>query len=396
MSSVAVTSRPRWVGLVLRLTPLLLVPVMLVASTFPGEFRVSATYWALSLAAAATFAAGWWRPVAASLILSVIAVPLFAAEAWGLSGLVPYLGAVAVADVAARSDGNRVIAVVTAVWSAALLLGDWFDGHTPLWNAANAVAIVAGVGLPLLLGLYLRAQKRLAITYRERADAAESRRLAAESAVRSEERTAMARELHDLVAHHMASIVVRTGIAEHVLDDLDPRVASVLADVHGTAADALADIRRLQVALRDPALGEVAMIEPEAVWTEIEAAVARTRAAGFTITTRIDGQIGAMDAMSRLTLLRVTQEALVNVMKHSDPSGPAELTIARRDGGVAVRVSSAIAQGSVSNSQGHGVIGMTERLDLVGGRLEVHRGQRDWVIEAWLPLSPVDVARVLP
>jgi signal transduction histidine kinase len=384
------------VGLVLRLTPLLLVPVMLVASTFPGEFRVSVTYWALSLAAAVTFAAGWWRPVAASLVLSALALPLFAAEAWGLSGLVPYLGALAVADVAARSDHDRVVAATTASWTAALLLGNWFDDHTPIWNAANVVAIVAGVGLPLLLGLYLRAQKRLAVTYRERAADAELRTLASQSAVRSEERTTMARELHDLVAHHMASIVVRTGIAEHVLGDLDPRVAAVLTDVHGTAADALADIRRLQVALRDPALGEVAMIEPEAVWTEIEAAVGRTRAAGFTITTTIDRHIGGMDAISRLTLLRVTQEALTNVMKHSDPSGPAELTIARRDGGVAVRVGSAVAPGSVSNADGHGVIGMAERLDLVGGRFEVHRGRQDWVIEAWLPLSPAEVARVLP
>ena len=375
-----------WWGM--RLAPLLLVPVMLAASTFPGRFHVSAAYWVLAVAAAVTFAAGRWWPVAASLLLSALAVPLFAAEAWGVSGLVPYLGAVAVADVAARSERNRPVVVVTAAWLAALLLGNWLDAHAALWSATNAVTLVAGVGLPVLLGLYLRGQRRLAATLRERVADAESRRLARESAVRAEERTAMARELHDLVAHHMASIVVRIGVAEHVLEDLDSQVVTVLADVHSTAADALADIRRLQIALRDPILGEIAMIEPEAVWAEVDAAVARTRAAGFTVVSRIDRQLAGLDAIARLTLLRVTQEALTNVMKHADPSTPVEVDVERRDDGVSVRVTSGVVPGSSASAAGHGVIGMTERLDRLGGQFEVRRTPRDWVVEAWLPTTP--------
>jgi signal transduction histidine kinase len=369
------------------LAPLLLVPMMLTASRFPAQFEVSTVYWALSCSAAVAFAVGWRWPVPASLVLSALAVPMFAAEAWGLSGWVPYLGALAVADVAARSDRNRVIAATGACWFAALLLGNWFDDHTSLWTAANAAAIVAAVGMPILLGLYLRGQKRLAATYRERAADSELRRTAAESAARSEERTAMARELHDLVAHHMASIVLRVGVAEHVLDGVDPRVATVLNDVHCTAADALADIRRLQDALRDPALSEVAMIEPEAVWIEIDAAVARTRAAGFTVAAHIDRDIVGLDAIARLTLLRVTQEALTNAMKHADAAGPVDLSIGRRDNGVAVRVSSAYVPGSSPNAEGHGMIGMTERLDLIGGQFDVRRIERDWVVDAWLPES---------
>lgn len=375
----------------IRLAPLLLVPVVLAASTFPGRFQVSTAYWALSAAAAVTFTAGRWWPVAASLLLSALAVPLFAAEAWGLSGLVPYLGAVAVADVAARSDRNRAVALVAAAWLTALLLGNWLDAYADLWSATNAVTLVAGVGLPLLLGLYLRNQRRLAATYRQRAADAESRRTATEVAVRAEERTAMARELHDLFAHHMASIVVRIGVAEHVLDELDPRVVSVLADVHDTAADALADIRRLQVALRDPILGEIAMIEPEAVWAEIDTAVARARAAGFIIASRIDRQVAGLDAIARLTLLRVTQEALTNVMKHADSSMPVEVHVEGRDAGVLVRVVSGVVSGCSPSAEGHGIIGMTERLDRVGGRFEVRCTARDWIVEAWLPTSPASV-----
>lgn len=373
------------VGLALRLAPLLLVPVMLTASSFPGEFRVPPSYWLLSCCAAAVFAVGARQPVLTSLLLSALAVPMLAAEAWGLSGLVPYLGALAVADVAARSDRDRAVTLVTVAWAAALLVGNWLDDHTSPWSAGNAVTLCAGVGLPVLLGLYIRGQRRLADTYRERAAEAESRRVAAESTIRSEERSAMARELHDLVAHHMASIVLRIGVAEHVLGDVDPKVAAVLDDVHGTAADALADIRRLQEALRDPSSSDVAMIEPAAVWTEIDAAVARTRLAGFTVNDRIDRDIAGLDAIARLTLLRVTQEALTNVMKHADPGGPVELTIRRRDGGSAIRVYSTRASAQSPNANGHGIIGMTERLDLIGGRLEVRDASHEWEIDAWLP-----------
>jgi signal transduction histidine kinase len=374
-------------GWALRLAPLLLVPGLLLASTFPGQFQVSPAYWMLSCCSAVAFAFGSRWPAPTSFVLSALAVPLFAAEAWGLSGLVPYLGAVAVADLAARSERDRVIAAAAAFWLIALLLGNALDDHTTLWNPATAVTIVAGVGLPILLGLYLRGQQRLAATYRERAIDAELRRAAAESAVRSEERAAMARELHDLVAHHMASIVLRVGVAEHVLDGADQRVTEVLRDVHATAADALTDIRRLQDALREPAPSEVAMIESDALWTEIDAAAARTRAAGFTVTARVDHDIVGLDAIARLTLLRVTQEALTNVMKHADRSGSVDLTISRRDGGVAVLVSSVRAGESLPTTDGHGLIGMAERLHLIGGRLDIRQSEHGWVTDGWLPES---------
>lgn len=373
--------------LVLRVAPLLLVPVLLALSTFPGRFQVPPTYWALSITSAVVFAVGAWWPVPAALVLSALAVPLFAAEAWGLSGLVPYLGAVAVADVAARSDRNPLIAAVALWWSAALVLGAYLDAHTALWTATTAVTVVAGVGLPVLLGLYLRGQRRLAESYRRRAVDAELRRAAAEAAVRLEERNAMARELHDIVAHHMASIVLRAGVAEHVIDGVDTRVAAVLSDVHDTALDALTDIRRLQAALRDPALSDVATIERDAVLTEIHASIARARAAGLEIHAHVEPDIVGLDALARLTLLRVTQEALTNVMKHADRSAPVELSITTQDHGVAIRVSSARTAGHRAGTDGHGIIGMTERLDLVGGRLDVRQDEDRWVIDAWLPES---------
>lgn len=381
-------------ALAFRVVPLLLVPAFLGLSVFPGRFQVSWWYALLSMGSAVCFGAGWRWPTPASFALSALAVPLFAAEAWGLSGLIPYLGAVALADAIARSSRVLPVVATTAAWSAAVVIGNALDQHTSFRSAATVVTVAAAVAVPVLAGLYLRAQRRLADLYRQRAEDAEIRRAAAESVVRSQERTAMARELHDVVAHHMASIVLRIAVAQNTIRDADPGMTAVLDDVHGTAAAALADIRRLNEALRDPGLNEVVMVESETLWTELDAAVERTVAAGFGVQADIDRGVGELDVLSRLTLLRVTQEALTNAMKYAAAADPVQLTIESRDDGVAVRVTNTCATALPPNATGHGIIGMAERLHLVGGRFDARRLDRRWVLDAWIPLRVASLGEV--
>ncbi|OKH68467.1 histidine kinase [Mycobacterium sp. SWH-M1] len=357
-------------SLLLRSAPLLVTPVLLGVSTFPGEFRVAPSFWLLSCLSAVVFLFGARWPLPVTLILSALAVPMFAAQAWGLSGLVPYLGAVALAELTARTERDAVVAVGALGWLTALVLGVALDDHAQRWSAADITTVIAAFGLPLLLGLFLRSQREIRAT--------------AEAEIRAQERGAMARELHDLVAHHMASIALRAGVAEHVLADADSRVIEVLDDVHRTATDALTDIRRWQTALRDPALHEVPMVEPGALWDEVDASVRRTRAAGFMVQTEIDRTIAGLDAMARLTVLRVTQEALTNVMKHADPEGQVTVTIGLDNGGVEIAVDSI---GGDEPGSGLGLIGMSERMAIVGGRFAAGRGERGWEVRAWLPVS---------
>lgn len=366
--------------------PLLLVPLMLLASTFPGEYRVPVGYWVAALAAAGVFLLGGRWPLPVSLVLSALAVPMFAAHAWGLSGLVPYLGAVGLAEVAMRAARAVPVAVATACWTAAVLVGIGTESYARFFRPATAVEALAVVGLPLLLGLYLRAQRALAATYLDRAAEAESRRAAEAARARADERDALARELHDLVAHHMASIVLRIGVAQHVVADADPRVRAVLGDVHATASGALADIRRLLVALRDPALGEVALVDGDAVPAEIEAAVERTRAAGFTVTAELDPDLGDLDAIGRLTLLRVVQESLTNAMKHADPAAAVRVSVTRDGQGVAVHTTNRCLP-AAATPDGHGLIGMAERVALAGGTLDTGAVDGRWHVHAWLPAA---------
>ncbi|MRH88998.1 two-component sensor histidine kinase [Nocardia sp. SYP-A9097] len=386
--------RRRWAVLA-RCLPVVLVPFLLAASTFPGQYRVPGVYWLLAMAASTLFVLGTRWPLAASLGISALAIPMFRIPAWGLSGLVPFLGAVALVDVIRRSHRNSPVVIATAGWAVAVLIGR-NGSHAPVASRVTPLLeVCAYVGLAVVLGLYLRGQRELAVSLRLRAADAENRRAEAEQRTRLLERGALARELHDLVAHHMASIVLRIGVARHVVADADPRVHAVLDDVHGTASDALTDIRRLLTALRDPGLGEVALVDSAAVRTEIEAAADRVRAAGFQVHSEIRTSGDGLDAIGRLTLLRLVQESLTNVMKHGDPAVPVYLTIAAAGGstGTVVRVRNglrtappAAAFGPAANSTGaHGIIGMRERVELAGGRVGAGVSGVEWVVAAWLP-----------
>ena len=354
-----------------RYVPLVVVPCLLIASTYPGEYRVPVTYWIFSMLSALVFVGGRRWPGLASLAISALAVPMFVADAWGLSELVPYLGAVAVVDVTMRAERRELVAVSATGWCGSVLAGIWFESHDAFWSVTTAVKVLAYVGLPLLLGLYLRSQRELAANNLAQTRAAE--------------RSALARELHDLVAHHMASIVLRIGVAQHVLAPQDEAVQEVLTDVHATASDALTDIRRLLVALRDPSLGEVALVEPDAVGAEIEAAVDRVRAAGFQVQAHVESGAADLDAIGRLTLLRVIQESLTNVMKHGRKKEPVSVSVRRKDGRVEVRVSNNF-DGSAKGA-GHGLVGMRERAKLVGGEMTAGTlGDGRWEVYVSIPL----------
>lgn len=359
-----------------RVLPLVLTPALLAASTFPGEYRVPIVYWLLAVATTVLFAVGGRYPFELSLTISALALPLFVIEAWGPSELVPYLGAVALVEAVTRR-GPRATVIATAAWALAWIVGHW-GGHSPtFWRGATLVEACAYVGLPLLLGLYLRGQRQLTASLRARAADADTR-------ARTEERIALARELHDLVAHHMASIVLRVKVARQVLTDPDPRVREVFDDVGDTASGALTDIRRLLAALRDPALGAVPILDAQVVRAEILSAVDRVRQGGFTVHADIAPDLEGLDAIGRLTLLRLVQESLTNVMKYADRTHPVPILLAHNSSGVTLRITNTVAPGA-STRAGHGVVGMRERAHLAGGTVTATAHGRDWVVEARLP-----------
>lgn len=369
----------------MRWLPLLLTPILLWTSTYPGRFAVSTTYIVVALVSALVFGVGDRRPAATAVAISALAVPMLASEAWGPSEVVPYLGAVALVDVAMRCRG-AVTAVAATCWLAAQIVGTILHPSGMLPWRYTAVSLAISVAVPVLLGAYLRAHRDLSDAYRARALAAEQSRIAAEARARADERVALARELHDLVAHHMSSIVLRIRVARSVVDAADPRVRAAMDDIADTSAGVLADIRALLAALRDGPPVAGALGESTKLKAEINSAVERVRAIGFSVVDSIDSDLDGINAVSRLTLLRVVQESLTNVMKYGDRRQNVEVTVNRTGSGVTGRV---VSRGNAardgSQGTGYGLVGMSERAELAGGTLSVGPVDGEWVVQVWLP-----------
>ncbi|MCI4066904.1 histidine kinase [Micromonospora sp. R77] len=311
---------------------------------------------------------------------------------------------------------DTTINQVGASW-ALLEVTMWADRRRTVWLAAGLLAavdltdsigdpfrrflsgvfgLVVAVGVPLLLGLVIRTTRELGRQAAQRAVEEQRRRESEHRAARADERSAIARELHDVVAHHVASMVLRVGVARHVLTDLDPRVEEVFDDVHGTGSAALADLRRLVAVLRDPegVRGDAALtaIEPSALPAALDTAVDRARQAGVTVEADIDPAVGSLDAVRGLAVLRLTQEALTNVARHAGPSARARLAVSVVDGAVHWEVADdgrGRLPAAVPSGGGHGIIGMRERVEVLGGRLEVGPSGTGWRVRTVLaaPMS---------
>ncbi|MFI6133598.1 sensor histidine kinase [Micromonospora sp. NPDC051141] len=254
------------------------------------------------------------------------------------------------------------------------------------------LGLAVTVGLPLLIGLVVRTTRELGRQAEERAVAEQRRRESESRAARADERAAIARELHDVIAHHVASMVLRVGVARHVLPDLDPRVGAVFDDVHRTGTAALTDLRRLVAVLRDPdgVRGDAALtaIDPTALPAALGVTVDRARQAGVTVEADVDPAIGTLDAVRGQAVLRLTQEALTNVAKHAGATARARLSVSMVDGAVHWAVSDdgrGAAPTVVPVGGGHGIVGMRERVEVLGGRLEAGPTGDGWRVRTVLP-----------
>ncbi|WP_412543744.1 histidine kinase [Longispora sp. K20-0274] len=245
------------------------------------------------------------------------------------------------------------------------------------------------VGPPMLAGLYVRSLRENTRRSRERMLEGEQRRELGMLNARLGERTAIARELHDVVAHHVASIVLRVAVARHVIPETDPRVLQVLDDVHAAATTALTDMRKLVGVLRDPSAVNVELgsllVDPAELPQVLREVVERAANSGLRVEATIDPALAGMDAVRGLVVLRLVQEGLTNVFKHGGPAGRARLTVAMSaDGTARVEVHN---EGLPfrSTEPGHGLVGLSERVTLIGGQITAGPARDGWLLSAMLP-----------
>ncbi|MEV7079758.1 sensor histidine kinase [Streptomyces sp. NPDC093516] len=235
-----------------------------------------------------------------------------------------------------------------------------------------------------------------------RAQLVEQTTLTAEERTRRtllEERSRIARELHDVVAHHMSVISIQAQVAPHLVDNPPEELKENLAGIRQNALEALTELRRVLGVLRSehPGPGESAdpgdttgAHAPQPTLDRLDALVENTRAAGREVLTEINGERRPLPPGVELSAYRIVQEALSNALRHA-PGARITVRLTYEPDGLEVEIVNGrpAAPPPPSTGAGHGLLGMRERVAMLGGTMTAHPWHWDgFKVTAFLPDTP--------
>ncbi|GAA2520586.1 sensor histidine kinase [Winogradskya humida] len=252
------------------------------------------------------------------------------------------------------------------------------------WAQPEAVAIFASAGMAVAVGDLVRTRRAYLAEVLDRARRAERSR--EEEARRRviEERVRIARELHDVVAHHIAMINVQAGVAAHVLRDQPDEAGESLAHVRHAARTVLAELSTVLGVLRGPGHPGDPVDEPARGLAHLSELIARIAGAGLRVEERRNGQARPLPSAVDLAAYRIIQESLTNAHKHAlDDRARLRLRFAEDELEITVENFTANA---TAGATGYGLVGMRERATALGGRFSAEAtGDGRFVVHAVLP-----------
>jgi len=382
-----------------------------------------------ALSGLAAHSQGRYMPAPAVVTITLMGLALFprrrfpglvlAAVAVGvcvLSGLRASLEgaflAVLVASYSAAVYGGRRLRLCVGALAVGLLVGvgipdavlspGWLRAHFPVQTVLAAAGAFA-IGLVIRRQLAVRDAALAALA--ERASLVAARQFEREQRARLSERLRIARELHDIVAHHLSVVVIQAQAAQRMADVDAGRARTAMADAERTGRTALEEMRHLLGLLRsgeagdpgatgDPgAAGAAAAYGPAFGLADVDDLAERARGVGLPVTVLREGAVREVPEDVGLTVYRVVQEALTNVLKHAGPASAVvslsfsgDLDVLVTDDG---RGAAAVGHGELPGA-GLGTSGMTERVAALGGTLTAGPRQGGgYQVHAQIPLSGV-------
>jgi signal transduction histidine kinase len=296
----------------------------------------------------------------------------------------PAAGGILLAMFSVGAHAERVRRLVVGAAAAVALVvpvAAYLLAHT--WS--SAIGPGAGLVAAWLSGDYVRRRRAYLAEREGRAtrDREEDRRRAA-----SEERARIARELHDVVAHHVSVIVVQAGGAR-IVQGADPSAATrTLAIVEATARQVLTELSLLLGAIRSDG-SPTSLLAPQPSLENLDALVQQARDAGLQVDLVVEGRRRTVPVALDLSAYRIVQEAITNAMKHA-PSAHVEVSVSYGRC-LELRVTDdgrGRARNAPADRSGHGLVGMRERVALFGGELQVGpTSQGGFRVVARLPLE---------
>jgi signal transduction histidine kinase len=348
-----------------------LVALLLVVALVPhpGDLPATTASWAFSVALILPLLARRARPVGVFALIAAIAVLQWFADvrAFGDAALLVALYGVAV------SQPTRVVAVAAAIVEAGVVLAllRWGEGNgLQGFIGLSGLAVAATV-----MGTNNRNRRALVATLRERAERLEHERDQQGRLSAAAERSRIARELHDIVAHNVTVMIALADGAGFALHRDPARAEHALHTASRTGRQALAEMRRLLGVLRaeDQAADDLV---PQPGLGDLDALVESLRTAGLPVGYEVRGRAdGQLPAGLQLAVYRIVQEALTNTLKHAGPGATAQLTLRHEGAGLHVDVTdTGTAVAGLGAGPGGGLRGMRERADVYDA--ELHAGPR--------------------
>lgn len=300
------------------------------------------------------------------------------------------------------------VAVTGARWASRLALAGglcaaplaqlrWSSDQTGVaGNIALMILQTVPFALAWVLGDSIRTRRAYFAQLEERAARLEKEREAQAKVAVAAERARIARELHDVVAHNVLVMVVQADGAAYVLDAAPDQAKKALETISSTGRQALAEMRRLLGVLRTGEHQEGGEYVPQPDVEQIEDLVEQCRGSGLPVDFKIEGTPRPLPSGVELTAYRIVQEALTNTRKHGGPNAGASVRLVYFDDGLGLLVEDdgkgaphELYEEGGADGRGHGLIGMRERVGMVGGTLDAGpRPGGGFRISALLPLKP--------
>ncbi len=349
------------------------------AETMAGRHQATVRWVLVGLGAGAGAVALWWRrrfPATVTLLGLAVAAG---------TGLPVVAGAGLFTLAVHRRD--RVLAAVSAVAVTTFALL-WSADSGAGWprNGLGATFVVGGL---VAAGAYVGARRDLVTALRERAERAEAEQAERAAQARLAERSRIAREMHDVLAHKVSLIAMHAGALEVQSSATSEQVAASAELIRTTAREAMDDLREVLGVLRPETPGRPDLAPPPGP-DDIPRIVDAARAAGVQAELHLD-VVEALPGPIARTAYRVVREGLTNVHKHARDAATVVTISGTEAAGVTVEIVNRRPAGGPTLLPGTGVglVGLDERVGLLGGRLESGPGpDGGWRLAAWLPWRP--------
>jgi signal transduction histidine kinase len=343
----------------------------------------------LALAAAPLVVRRIWPIPVFGLVLAVNAGAVLGDGVHQINGLALLIALYTVAAMQPRRDALICAGLLEVATIIGLLL---FAGGGWWYDAIFASGMVAAA---LGLGLYSATRRAYLAELHDRAERLEHERDQQGALAAAAERARIAREMHDIVAHHLTVMVTLSDAAIAASAASPERAAEVMRSVSATGRRALADTRRLLGVLRQrPGQDPGDNLQPVPDLAQLDLLIEQVRSAGLNTTLEIHGAAPDVPAGVQLTVYRLVQEALTNTLKHGGAGARAKVRLEFLPGELRVDIDDdgAGATAPATVSAGGGLVGMRERVHAYGGDVRAGPGQPGgWRVSARLHLDGGDL-----